>query len=818
PCRATASLRPSKITDPMGNVTTFNYDANDNLKVVRHFGETNDVPGTNGNIRLAESRYEYDGLDRLVRSRDSFFSLPTQSPVGDGERTTTFAYAPNSECTSVTDDLGHATTYAYDTACRLSSVSSPGAKTVVVTYRDMAGNVTRTTQTDLPDLGGPAQVFAWTNVYDALNRCVSTTDNVGNTTVCAYDSRDNVTSIIDPNGNQTVYGYDGLSRMVSFACLQGAASTGIVLSTGQLAYDDNDNSISSTDANSNVTQHTYDSLNRLTQTTQADGTHRSLVWSPRSNLIQETDANGTVIVHTYDANDRCVANQITPGAGVASTTLNETFAYDGCSRLVRFQDEDCDGRLDYDSLGNKLSETRNGLATVSTYDSIGNRLSLTYPGGRALTYVYDAYGRCPNILEAGASLFSFAYVGSSCLSKEVCGNGVVSQIDRDGIVGTPNAAGDFGQGQISRVRHTLGTSTVISEVTLAWDRNGNKIQRNDAIFAPAIPRTNSMFLSYDGLNRLGEAVVLQGSALLRDTTYGLDAMGNRTNVTGAASCSGSYTMISTVPPSDSQMNQYTVMPCDTRAYDDNGNLISRSSATGPVTYEYDYANRLVQVRALDFNTGALSPVAAYRYDALGNRISKTVYSTGAPAMTEFLYDDSSVIEERVSGAVTATYGVCLTRFSQGGYGGAWGKLQMRRGGQDYFFHTDDQGNVLALTTTGGAVVERYDYDDYGAVTFLTSDGVPTTAKSSAVGNPYCWHGLRLDPETGLKNNDGGDYLETQSGRSLARAQDDLQRTGSIVQLLTRNNPWSGGGGEPGLVIKCSCKFKEASRLSFRKGY
>ncbi|MDQ6630890.1 MAG: DUF6531 domain-containing protein, partial [Verrucomicrobiota bacterium] len=41
PCRATASLRPSKITDPMGNVTTFNYDANDNLKVVRHFGETN---------------------------------------------------------------------------------------------------------------------------------------------------------------------------------------------------------------------------------------------------------------------------------------------------------------------------------------------------------------------------------------------------------------------------------------------------------------------------------------------------------------------------------------------------------------------------------------------------------------------------------------------------------------------------------------------------------------------------------------------------------------------------------------------------------
>jgi YD repeat-containing protein len=787
---AYTSDRISKSTDPMGNVTTFNYDANDNLKAVRHFGETNDVPGTNGNIRLAESHYEYDGLNRLVRSRDFFFSLPTQSPIGDGERTTTFAYAPNSECTGVTDDLGHPTSYAYDTACRLSSVSSPGAKTVVVTYRDMAGNVIRITQTDLPDLGGPPQVFAWTNVYDPLNRCVRTVDNVGNTTSFAYDSRENCVSQTDANGNETVYSYDGLSRIVSFACFQGAASAGIVLSTGQLAFDDNDNCISSTDANGNVTQHAYDSLDRLTQTTQADGTHRSLVWSPRSNLIQETDANGTVIIHSHDANDRCVSNHITPGAGVASTTLNETFAYNGCSRLVGFKDEDCDGSGDYDSLGNKLSETRNGHATISTYDSIGHRLSLTYPGSRALAYGYDAFGRCTNILESGASLFSFAYVGSSCLSKEVCGNGVVSQIDRDGLVGVPNASGDFGQGQISRVRQTLGNSTVISKVTLAWDRNGNKIERDDAIIASTIPRTNSMFLSYDGLNRLRETVVLQGSTLLRDTAYGLDANRNRTNVTGAASCSGTYSMASTAPPSDFQMNQYTATPCDTRNYDDNGNLVSRSSAAGPVTYEYDYANRLVQVRALDFNTGALSPVAAYRYDALGNRISKTVYSTGAPATTDFLYDNSSVVEERVNGAVTAS----LVRLD-----GTPSRDQptrpvtMRRGGQDYYFHTDDQGNVVALTTAGGAVVERYDYDDYGAVTFLTSDGVPTTATSSAVGNPYCWHRLRLDPETDLNCDDGGVYLDTKTGATLARAQDDLQRTGSIVQLLTRNNPWSMGG-------------------------
>src|SRR5205823_11940600 len=61
--------RISKITDPMGNITTLNFDACDNLRVVRHFGQTNDVPGTNGNIRLAESRSEERRVGKECRSR-----------------------------------------------------------------------------------------------------------------------------------------------------------------------------------------------------------------------------------------------------------------------------------------------------------------------------------------------------------------------------------------------------------------------------------------------------------------------------------------------------------------------------------------------------------------------------------------------------------------------------------------------------------------------------------------------------------------------------------------------------------------------------
>ena len=72
---------------------------------------------------------------------------------------------------------------------------------------------------------------------------------------------------------------------------------------------------------------------------------------------------------------------------------------------------------------------------------------------------------------------------------------------------------------------------------------------------------------------------------------------------------------------------------------------------------------------------------------------------------------------------------------------------MRRGFQDYWLQTDDAGNTLALTDATGAVVERYDYDDYGEVQFLNPAGAPIPgATQSAAGNPYLFRGLRYEPE------------------------------------------------------------------------
>ena len=800
--------RLASITDPMGNQMVCFFDANDNLKSVRCFGETNDVPGPVGNLRLAETRYDYDGLDRCIRVHELHFDPATQVPVGDGEATTSYAYAPDSECVSRTNDLGHVTTYGYDTAGQLTSVTSPNTRTTFAILPDRNGNGTNRVETDLSDLGGAPQVFSVASVYDSQNRCVQTVDNAGNTNTWAYDSLGRCVKTMDARGTRAFYAYDLLDRCtMAIGDLDGDGFpdfTGDITETAMWSSS-SDRLLSLTDSHTNTTSYAYDTLGNCTNVSYADGTQTKLVWSPRSNLIQAEDANGSVVSNTYDLNDRIIHRDLAArtAIGVAATTTFETYTYDGCSRLTSHHDDDCDGYLSYDSLGNCTGESLNGLATHSSYDSVGNRLSLAYPGGRSLNYTYDALERCIAVAESGKSQASYSYDGPDRVSRVALGNNTVTRIFYDGISGQPNSPGDHGWQEIARVAHGLNGGSAFADSSFQYDSDQNKIFRSVTIPGGS-PRTNVMTLQYDLADRLIEALVTDNSSLTRDTVYGLDRIGNRTNVIGAA-CSGDYTLDgSLLGPLDFQMNQYTTTPCDSRTYDDNGNLVSRSFSAGPLSYIYDAADRLVAVQTVDSSSGVptIVPVADYRYDALGRRISKTVYSGGTSNTTQFLYDGAGVIEERENGAVAATFVLDATRSHDDEVvkSFSWkqvdGPFTMRRAGQDYYYHTDDQGNTLALTGANGAVFERYEYDDYGAVTFLTSDGTPTSATSSAYGNVYLFGGLRYDAEAGLHNDDGGSYLEPQSARYMDNPMKSA-RMSLAGSGLAGNNPWSGGGGGGG---------------------
>jgi YD repeat-containing protein len=795
--------------DPMGNIASRAFDANDNLVYERTDGETDDRPGDKGNRKLAETRYTYDGLDRCVGRIDSFFDIFTEAAIDDGEATTTWTYAPNGQLISVTDDNGSTSAYTYDRPGRLATVTDPRGNVTSYTY-DPSGNVLLTTQADLSDVSAGQQVFTTTYTYDTLGRCITAIDNVGNSVTNTYDACDNLVSRTDPKGNETAYVYDGLGRVTDTANYSGSKERGITINTSHVEYR-NYRLVSSSDANTNTTAYAYDACDRLTQVTHADTTVETLIWSPRSNLERHTDANGTTITNSYDLCERLIYRDIAVGAGVLATTTFESFTYDGLGRLVTAQNNDSTLLYTYDSLGNRVTSSQNGFVSTATFDAVLNRRTCTCPTGYRIHTTFDTLNRPSSVsLQASAegepvTLATFAYDGADRLAKITRANNINTRVFWDGVQGTPNATGDSGWQQVARINHArAGGGQIVDQRVSLYDRNQNKVTR--AMTAPwssgGTLVTNSY--TYDAVNRLTQSHK-NGAIIPTDFQYVYDANGNRLQVTNNG-VEEVYTMDPTIPdPADFQMNQYTVTPFGSEYHDARGNRTGRHNTARSLSYRYDYADRLVQVDELD-PIGTYVTLATYSYDPLGRRISKILFSSGLPqSTTTFVYDDGKdddcdglpdddVLEVHKGAAVSSVSVLA------GGTGGgaaaasyaATGRMFappvgfLNAAGEVYYTHCDDSGNMLALTDAAGNVVEHYDYGDFGAPLFFDRTGIPLLR--SAVSNDVLFGGMRWDEETELYHREGSNPLfqgNSNAGNNpLAEPSSSAGGGGTYVDPLT----------------------------------
>jgi RHS repeat-associated protein len=169
------------------------------------------------------------------------------------------------------------------------------------------------------------------------------------------------------------------------------------------------------------------------------------------------------------------------------------------------------------------------------------------------------------------------------------------------------------------------------------------------------------------------------------------------------------------------------------------------------TYKYDAWNRLVQVK----NSGG-TVIASYAYDGLGRRIQETHGGT----VNDFYYSSAwQVLEERTGGVSTATVQyvwspvyvdalVLRDRSTQNN-----GTLDER-----LWVQQDANWNVTALVNSSGSVVERYIYDPYGQVSYLSANW--STNTSSAYGWIYNHQGGRRESATGNYNFRHRDYRPT----------------------------------------------------------
>jgi RHS repeat-associated protein len=849
------------MSGPMGNTIAESYDANGNLLTIRLDGELVDVAGSADNVRLYESTYSYDALNRLTQTDIAHFDSVTQTPVGDGLSTWRTEYSDNSQVIRSIDDNSNEYLFTFDTANRPLTRTDNLGNTWTLAY-DGNSNVVTSTEIEKSDLGDPDEVYVRTYTYDGLDRLVANTDNVGNTESEKYDSRSNRTVAEDELGSETRYEYDGLNRLTRITRdLDGDGADGDAPDVVTvIEWDDSSRETARTDGEGNTTRYDYDGLNRMTRQVNADDTEETSTYDVHDNRLTVIDPNGSVCALGYDGLDRLTSNAITPGPGVSSDSTTESYTYDGRSRVVEARNDGSVVERTYDSRSNVLSESINGVSTSFTYDGVDNQLSCLYPDGRAVTRSYDALNRVATIEDQSGALAAYDYIGPSRVLRRTNGNGTRVDFTYDGLL--PNPPGDFGERRVVETKHSVTDGgAVIDQRTYTWDAAGNKKSREDVRVDGPQRRHD---YSYDAIYRLTRATELDGEGgTRRDTTYTYDRVGNRTEVLGNPN-PGLYTLDASTPePADAQVNQYTQTPFDARRYDANGNLTrtdrelsTDSDEDGDVDL-FDYATQAnclggtneppaacavdadhdndgdadladyavladclggpeappdlgcsqpagtvltydYRNRLVAFLDEATGEEHRYAYDALDRRIERRVDVAGADIGVRYFYDGFRVIAEQDDADIfDATY-----------VGGHYmdAVITMRRHGVDHYYHTDDQFSVFAVTDENGAVAERYEYDDFGRITILGADLEPRNA--SEIENPYLFTGRRYDPETELYYYRAR-YLDSRTGRFTSADpvgiwQDELNlgsgRTYVGNNPLTYLDPFGEAGYDAGKVM------------------
>ena len=383
--------------DASGTITTLHYDANHNAVSERTDGDsgTGPWPACTRLPCVYESRSpgreeveHFDVLGRYDRRR------PLDAP-----------HIPR--CTSRVvrseDDNAHGTDIEYDSASRLSSVTDPADNTVTLTY-DASSNITRVTEMELSGPGLPPETYATDYEYDALDRLTAVVDGGGGRQEMDYDR-----SIRRCGARRA-----GIPRALLRRLGRQVRSEQDLTTTEPVRHGRRDPVTTQVldDSRARLRDGSQRPLTTTPTTpatavgaTRADGTGYVLAWNWQSDLGSVTRPDGTVVVQAHDRLGHRVSVDVTPGPGVAGTTV-ESYQYDGMSRLVRAEDDDSTITRTYDSLSNAWTETQQlAGGPPRTTQRLTTAWASDEPhvlDGDTVIYNNDALGRPDLVLVNGA--------------------------------------------------------------------------------------------------------------------------------------------------------------------------------------------------------------------------------------------------------------------------------------------------------------------------------------------------------------------------------------------------------------------------------
>lgn len=609
------------VVDSNGNRTVYNYDETGARLVSVDWADGRSISYVYDEATgaLAQTTYADKTTQTFLYDQNGFLTATTTGEATlsyvfgttpetilsyetfqNGEKIATTYLNDRGAVAKTVDALGRTTTFGYDAAGLLRSVSN-GETEATFAY-DAAGNVVEST-----DGTGATLRFA----YDGAGRLTKMTDALGRETTFVYDANGNLLTQERVDGTAAVWTY-GVDGLVASYTARSGDSAGFV-------YDASGNIVETTySTEANSMKYEYDDRGNLTKIVDFDGSETVYVYDDNDALLKVEYANGRSISYAYDEFGR----QISTSAG---DDYRVEYTYDANGWLDKVIDAANGDALltdyDYDSLGRLTKETRgNGTYVLYAYDATGalTEKSTYQANGDAIAsfaYTYDVIGQ----IEATTTLdgtWSYAYDAVGQLTSAVFVANAGSSIADQSYAYEYDAAGNRVAETVDGVRYEYSydaMNRLLSDgrFEYSYDANGNMTTKTNVA-------TGEVW-TY-AWNQDGE-MISATSSTGEKFEYEYDAAGNKTAV------------VHTAVDGSVARTEYLIDPTgegDVAAeYDAEGNLIatyayglgltSKTDATGAASY---YAfDMLGSTAAMTDATGAV--LNEYAYNPFGGAIYKS---------------------------------------------------------------------------------------------------------------------------------------------------------------------------------------------------
>jgi RHS repeat-associated protein len=680
----------------------------------------------------------YDGAGRVtsLQGANGVTTTLTYTPRGwlatrtVGGAQTTFGYTVYGALQSITDPDGVTTTYGYDSAHRLTDVTDAQGNNLHYTL-DAAGDKTAEQVTT----ASGSVVQSQSRTYNALGQLTTIIDGLNQTVFNAsasgsYDANGNLVQSSDALSIQRQQAFDPLNRLVKTIANYNGADTATKNTTTTVGLDALDRLTGVTDPSALVTTSTYDGLNNRTTLKSPDTGTSTDTFNAAGDRLTHTDAKGVVSTSTYDALDRLTSTSYIDTTQNVSYTYDEANAMTGCSASA--------------PVGRLTRVIEGSVTTVFCYDGRGNviqKTQLTSGGTTITSYCYTAADRLSSVATPDLTAISYTYDSDGRInSVQVTPSGattappaVVSSISY--LPFGPISSYTLGNGQT--ITRTYDANYRLTDLTspalalhFARDAMGDLTAPGNA--PGANPATETY--SYDPLYRL-TGITDAGTAL---ESYAYNQTGDRLSKTAPGLATGAYLYTTGT-------HQLAKIGTAVVTNDANGNTTGDAIGGNTYGFSYNARNRLAAVQ-LNGQT-----VANYTYNALGERIGKV--ATTPQAVNElYSYDEAgrlldeygttnrdyvwlgdlpvAVIDNTINGSVTSSTVNYVT--------------------------ADQLGTPRVVTNSAGIVIWQWAYqgNPFG-------EQQPTSSSGYVLNLRY--PGQYYDAETGLMYN-GARYYESATGR------------------------------------------------------